>query len=476
MNGLIKGRRVMQKFFITFAAIVVINCVFNPVFARTATLEGVTVSAQNHEWHFLLHLSQPTTYRGFFLQHPLRYVVDLKNTRSNMDFQYNPLIGTPVKSVRYCAHPDHIYRLVFDLSCSADAHLAPVQSHGVGRDLKVVFTRKKNEIGSFSWPFGRHVNAKSSSKNETAVDQKKKSSRIDASHARDRDIVVVIDPGHGGKDPGATGRDGTHEKNVVLGISKYLYRMLNKQTGFRAVLTRNADYYLKLRQRLRIARKDRADMFVAIHADAWKNRDAHGVSIFALSRRGATSEAARWLAVRENKSELMGGVDLQDKSSLLRSVLINLSQVATIRSSLAIGESVMGAVSKIATMHHKKIEQAAFVVLKSPDIPSLLVETGFISNLREERLLRSANYQQQLAHAIMLGIKSYFVHHPPRNTYLYVRKYHPGINQAVKYTVQKGDSLSRIAAHFGVSIEHLMQWNHLHKTALAVGERLIVQR
>lgn len=190
----------------------------------------------------------------------------------------------------------------------------------------------------------------------------------------------MIDPGHGGKDPGASGVRGTHEKDVVLAISKKLAALINRQPGFRAVLTRSTDRYIPLRTRLAIARKYKADMFVAIHADAWKERDAKGVSVFALSSRGATSEAARWIANRENKSELMGGVALQDKSNMLKSVLINLSQTATVRASLKIGDNLLEAFRHITTLHHSRVEQAAFVVLKSPDIPSLLVETGFLSN------------------------------------------------------------------------------------------------
>ena len=172
-----------------------------------------------------------------------------------------------------------------------------------------------------------------------------------------------------GKDPGATGPGGTHEKNIVLSISKKLQADINQQPGFHAVLTRTGDYYLTLRQRLHIARDDHADMFIAIHADIWKNKTARGVSVFALSQRGATSEAARWLAGRENASELMGGVQLQDNSHMLKSVLINLSQSATIRASLQVGQYIIDDIKPIAHLHHGHVEQAAFVVLKSPDYP-----------------------------------------------------------------------------------------------------------
>ena len=214
---------------------------------------------------------------------------------------------------------------------------------------------------------------------------------------------------------------GAHEKNVVFAISKRLQRLVDAQPGFKAVLTRSTDKYIPLRQRLAIARKYKADMFIAIHADAFKNDRARGFSVYALSRRGATSEAARWLATRENQSELMGGVELHDKSHLLKSVLISLSQSATIRASLHVGDNLLNSVRPIAKLHHNRVEQAAFVVLKSPDIPSLLVETGFLSNPHEASRLVRPWYQQKLAVAIMKGIRKYYVLHPPRFTWLAMR-------------------------------------------------------
>ena len=236
---------------------------------------------------------------------------------------------------------------------------------------------------------------------------------------RARDVIVVIDPGHGGKDPGATGYNGTHEKTVVLAISKDIQQDINETPGFKAVLTRTGDYFIPLRGRLAIARQNKADMFVAIHADASQDSSAQGVSVFALSERGATGEEARWLASRENQSELMGGVTLDDKSDMLKSVLINLSQSATVQSSLQIGQDLTQNIGYFAELHHgHRVEQAAFVVLKSPDIPSLLIETGFISNIYEEARLKDPMYQHRLAQAIAQGICQYFREHPPRGTYL----------------------------------------------------------
>jgi N-acetylmuramoyl-L-alanine amidase len=238
-----------------------------------------------------------------------------------------------------------------------------------------------------------------------------------AKDLKTRRIVIVIDPGHGGKDPGAAGPHGTVEKNVVLQIAKELQRLLNEQSGFSAVLTRNTDHYISLRKRLAIARKNHADMFIAIHADAYHHEHATGASIYALSQRGATSEAARWLAEKENESELGGlGSELADKDAILRSVLIDLSQTHTIESSLQIGDTVLQELGKFARLHHPKVEQAAFVVLKSPDIPSILVETGFLSNPSEENKLVKVAYQHQTAYAIKEGIRRYFELNPPGGT------------------------------------------------------------
>lgn len=243
-------------------------------------------------------------------------------------------------------------------------------------------------------------------------------------HQKLRNIIIVIDPGHGGQDPGATGQRGTHEKNVVLAIGKDLQKLLDKQYGFTAKLTRHGDYYLPLIKRYAIAGYDHGDMVIAIHADAYKNIYAQGASVFALSERGATGEVARWLARKENESEL--GHVLVHKSRTLRSVLLNLEQTASIRASLIIGYDIIRQLARVTKIHHRAIEQANFVVLKEPNIPSLLVETGFLSNAQEELRLRNPRYQEKIAHALMLGIVEYFRHRPPRGTYLAARRHTRG--------------------------------------------------
>lgn len=234
------------------------------------------------------------------------------------------------------------------------------------------------------------------------------------SYARQRSHIftIVVDAGHGGKDPGASGPRGIKEKNVVLSIAQKLAKEINSHSNMRAVLTRNGDYYVPLRTRLNLARKSDADIFIAIHADAsYYNDSALGASVYALSQRGATSEAARWLAQRDNYSEL-DNVELNsltDHDPMLRSVLVDLAQTATIQDSLRLGTRVLDALDNIASLHYPQVERAPFVVLKSPDIPSILVETGFISNPREEKRLADPYYQEQMAHALWKGINRYFL-------------------------------------------------------------------
>jgi N-acetylmuramoyl-L-alanine amidase len=226
--------------------------------------------------------------------------------------------------------------------------------------------------------------------------------------------TIVIDAGHGGEDPGARGRGGSYEKEVTLLIAKRLKAMVEQEPGLRVVMTRDSDYYLPLATRVEKARKVKADLFVSIHADAFVKPNARGSSVFALSERRATSEAARWLAKKENDADLIGGVNLDVKDRYLAQTLLDLSQTATISDSLKLGRHVLSELGAINTLHKPQVEQASFAVLKSPDVPSILVETAFISNPEEERRLNDDAYQDKLARAILNGIKRYFAKNPPR--------------------------------------------------------------
>ena len=430
--------------------------------------QPIDLRIQPHSYHtrLVFRSGKPFQCQQFLLHHPSRLVVDINHARFDRLLKKSFLLRTPIKNVRVGLHKNNTLRIVFDLKHDINLHAFALASrkrhpyYSLVLDLK---WRPRTERSHNTRP--RYYAAYQSS-------HPKKPIPIHLSAPEhSRKIVVVIDPGHGGKDPGATGRDGTHEKDIVLSVSKTLKYDIDHQNGFKAYLTRTGDYYLTLRQRLAVARRYKPDLFIAIHADAYRDHDAHGASVFALSSRGATSEAAHWLARKENQSELMGGVDLTDKTNLLRSVLINLSQTATIRASLRIGERIIHALGNVGRLHHRRVEQAAFVVLKSPDIPSLLVETGFISNRKEERKLRSLAYQEGIASALMQGIRSYFVHSPPRGTWVADDKFGRRVHQQ-DYRVVRGDSLSSVAERFNVSLSQLQRLNHLRRAGLLVGQTL----
>ena len=223
-----------------------------------------------------------------------------------------------------------------------------------------------------------------------------------------RPILVALDPGHGGEDPGAVGPSGTYEKNIVLGIAKRLKKLIDAQPGMQAYLTRDRDYFVPLQVRVQKARRIKADLFVSIHADAWIKPSARGSSVFVLSQKGASSAAARWLAKSQNEADLIGGINVNTNNQHVMKVLLDMSTAAQINDSVKVGGRVLGEIGKINRLHKKHVERAGFAVLKAPDIPSILVETAFISNPHEERLLRSASHQEKLARAMLTGINDYF--------------------------------------------------------------------
>lgn len=452
------------------------------VFFSTADANNVAkLSYRNlyRSCEFQLRFNQSTSYRSFSLDNPPRWVMDFdQNERS---LPAIPQIDSVcvVKNLRFGFPQKNIWRLVFDLKqkASPQVYTLPTE-HRIKITFPLMQSIGKKQSDQLSFSKRNHViSVKKVAKNSVNLVSKPKpksmtkSKQIAHLFGQARDVVVVIDPGHGGKDPGATGRLGTHEKDVVLKISRYLQKNINARPGFKAYLTRKGDYYLKLRQRLNIARRYKPDLFIAIHADAFRNHRAHGASVFALSPLGATTEAARWLAKQENDSELMGGIELSDKAHMLRSVLIDLSQTATIGSSIQIGNDVLDQLRRQTSLHHNQVAQAAFVVLKSPDIPSLLIETGFLSNRREERKLRQSKYQNRIAASIGRGIYQYFSNHPPHNSWLALRS-----NPWFSYRVKKGDTLSNVAQHYGISVVALKKKNNLKSVNLHVGQLLSIPK
>jgi N-acetylmuramoyl-L-alanine amidase len=434
-------------------------------FCEANTVKDLSLDFNAGQWQFNIATAATPQFKVFSLTRPQRIVIDIQHIDSPVKSSLLklPQSQSPLRSIRSSLSTAHVLRLVLDLNHRVNANTR-VHTNGLIMTFdKLAQTIKKNDgasrISVVNDPVGDGENLVNIASPKLV--QKK------------RNIMIVVDPGHGGKDPGATSRSGVHEKAIVLQISKKIVAALKQHAGFDARLTRTGDYYLTLRQRLALARKYKADMFIAIHADAFRNARAHGVSVFGLSLKGATSEAARWLADRENQSELIGGAKLDDKSNMLKSVLINLSQGAAIRSSLAIGKDIIQQTRKIAVMHHPRVEQAAFVVLKSPDIPSLLVETGFVSNAKEERRLINPSYQKRLAQSISTGIVNAFSQSPPSNTWVSYWKIHP--EQVRHYRVRRGDSLSLIARRFNTSVAALRAANRLASNKILTGTMLAIK-
>ncbi|MCW5589479.1 MAG: N-acetylmuramoyl-L-alanine amidase [Legionellales bacterium] len=429
--------------------------------ARAVEITRLRASHDNQRTRLVLDFSGPIPdYKTFTLRDPERVIIDLPATQFTLRPPRKLLKNTIVDDIRIGQNQHHL-RLVFDLLQAATPTFFKLSPQGTYGHRLVIDLAINHPPSSIAKPA-------TTQPPKTITQKPNLVPEVVLPHnTQSRPVIVVIDPGHGGKDPGATGPNGVREKDVVLAIARYLKAILNNMPGFKAELTRKSDYYITLRDRLRLARQDQADIFVSIHADAFVHARSRGASVFALSERGASSEAARWLAEKENYSEL-GGVNLANKGDLLRSVLLDLSQTATINSSLRLGATVLHQLDRITSLHHSRVEQARFVVLKSPDIPSILIETGFISNPFEERRLSSRSYQQQLANAVAQGVKGYFLKHPPLGSYFATLK------QNIRYIVKRGDSLSKLAVQYQVSQDQLISYNKLSSRQLRVGQVLMI--
>ena len=374
--------------------------------AHAAVLTSLSLKPSGSAITVTCGMSGAYQYRIFVLSNPERVVLDLVNTDVSKAVLYDlKNKSTGFVSVVRSGHPSpHTVRFVFEVN--RKVRLMSSQRAGKGSS-PLSFVLMSSTGGVLTTAPVVKPKSFTPSLSSRAIKHRALLNR--------KGIVVVIDPGHGGKDPGARGPGGGLEKNVVLSLAGKLKLLIDHEPGMRAVLTRHGDYYIGLRERMNIARRNNADVFIAIHSDAFVNSHSNGASVFALSQRGATSEAARWLAEKENHSEL-GGVNLKrldDHNGLIRTVLLDLSQTATITSSLHLGAEVLKNLGQMTRLHNHRVEQARFVVLKSPDIPSILIETGFISNPHEERNLKDQQYQMRLARAIFSGLKRYFWEYPP---------------------------------------------------------------
>ena len=334
----------------------------------------------------------------FSLKDPPRFVLDVKQARVAKSVPTSPRFDRNgiVKNLRSSVSKDGTLRLVLDLKRSAPAEVRKWLTTDGKRDRIVV-----DFLGSFVVPKRTLKPSASRRKPSGRAPTRPMSSRR-------RPLIVMIDPGHGGKDPGAVGKGRTREKDVVLSISKKLYKLLKTDSRIKPYLTRNRDVFLRLYRRTQIARGKEADLFVSVHADAARRRSARGASVYALSTRGSSSSHARWLADRENAADLKGGIEISGRDPELQDVLLSMSRNAVQEYSLYAGKFMLSSLGRVGKMHSKRVERAGFAVLKSPDIPSILVETGFISNAHEEKLLRSSKHQNRVALALRSGIRNYF--------------------------------------------------------------------
>jgi len=409
------------------------------------TVKNIRIWSEGDKTRVVLDLSRPARHSIFTLRGPDRLVVDLKDGELAGSLRSLPEGTGLVRSIRSGVRANGQLRVVLDLN-------AEVRSRS--------FTARPNSA------YGDRL----------VIDLKRAGSpktvkRASESYQRGRDIVVAIDPGHGGHDPGAVGKARTREKDVALAISRELARKIDAEPGMRAILIRDSDYYVDHRRRMQIARKNRADLFVSIHADAVDDRRPQGTTVYALSLKGASDEAARQLAARENAT--VGGVPLSDKDDVLASVLYDLSQNAALSASLDVGDDISRELARIGKVHRRKVQQAGLIVLKSPDMPSVLVETGFISNPSEERRLKDRRHQQKLAAAMLNGIRGYFYENPPPDTRIAMQARRDPLRQ-VRHVITRGDTLSEIAERYNVSTSELRRANRLANDRIRVGQTLSI--
>ena len=420
-------------------------------------------------------LSGPVQHKIFALKNPDRIVIDIQGTNLKTNLNKLNLAESPIKKLR--AGNSQPLRIVFDLLeplKPTSFSLAPNNDYGhrLVVDLarinlaKVAEKQKPVAIVKPSPAI-----AKVAIKDKTAIKMAPKFPL----GKKLRDIVIALDAGHGGEDPGAIGASGLREKVVVLAIAKELEKLIDAEYGFISRMIRRSDYYVGLRGRTAIARKKNADLFISIHADAFKNARARGASVWVLSNRGASSEVGRWLAQKENSSDLIGGVgnlSLDNKDKVLKSVLLDMSMTASRKDSREVAGKIHKNIDKFARMHKSGVESAGFLVLKSPDIPSILVETGFISNPSEEKSLRTVAYRKKMARAIFAGIKEHFLHKPPVYTAIYQQKHGDALVKRQQYKVVSGDSLSGIAFRYGVKLVSLKQLNNIVGDKIRIGQSL----
>jgi N-acetylmuramoyl-L-alanine amidase len=499
-----------------------------PAMATPARVERVALNTSEGHTTLQVALSADSRYRLFTLSSPDRVVLDILPARLGPVAQQLPPGVGAVRRVRAADRPDGSVRLVLDLAARAEPQGTMQRAAGAAGTLLVVDLRTRPPTDRFSdsqavapavapasaalpppvtgplasvppaaaapapgatpvvaVPVAREPVADATARppdpppvvagTTVAASPPSTPSRAVESQAEGRDIVIAIDAGHGGKDPGAHGPRGVREKDVTLALARRLAEVVNAEPGMRGVLTRNRDEFIPLRGRMERARAAQADLFVSIHADAVRNPSVRGASVYVLNEKGATDEAARRLAARENAADLIGGVSLRSKDPTLASVLLDLSQNASLSSSIDVADDILEELARVGTVRKPRVMQAPFMVLKSPDVPSVLVETAYISNPEEERRLDSHAWRSKLAGAIFAGIRDYFYANPPRGT-LVAELSRRRLAGTVEHVVRDGETLSAVAVRYSSSVALIRAANRLPSDRVVVGQVLRIPR
>ncbi len=430
-----------------FLSLFLLLAVAAPLPAGQTLVKGLRIWAAPDHTRLVFDTEGAVAHKVFPVENPERLVIDIEDAQLGGTSVPNPSPDARfIRKVRRGVREGDDLRVVLDLKQSVRAKSFMLEpTKGYGHRLVVDLHAKDKKV--------RQPLAKRKSTN--------------GGKGRGRDLIIAIDAGHGGEDPGAKGPSGVYEKDVVLAIARRLARLIDKAPGMRAVMIRKGDYYIGLRKRINKARAAKADLFISIHADAFRDQRVRGSSVYTLSQRGASSEAARWLAQRENRADLVGGVELADKNDLLASVLLDLSMSATMVASREAADDVLKQLRGLGKTHKRQVQQAGFKVLKAPDIPSMLVETAFISNPVEEKRLKTPNHQKRVAKALLTGIRNYFRTYPPTGTWM-------AQSMQRRHVIARGDTLSTIAQQYRIQVSELRNVNKLNGDRILVGQVLSI--
>lgn len=435
--------RSVIAWFVTGIVALVVTVGAVPAYA--ADINGFRVWTDPEKTRAVLDLDARAEYQVFTLDNPPRVVIDLQQAGLAAQLNLIEEHAGIIRNVRHGQPEKGTLRVVLDLN-----------------DTPSLKSFMLDPTGNYGHRLVIDLFPKNGATAPAAVKQ------MADLPAPNRDVLIAIDAGHGGEDPGATGKNRTREKDVVLAIARELKKTIDERPGMSAVLVRDGDYYIPHRERFEFARKHRADLFVSVHADAFTRRDVSGSSVFVLSRKGASSEFARRLAASENSADQVGGVTLADKDDMLASVLLDLSQSATLQASRSVADSVFSSLRSVGKTHRNQVEYANFMVLKSPDVPSILVETAFISNPGEEQKLRDPAWQRKVAKVIGDGVQDYFYLSPPPGTWIAANR------EGIRHVVSRGETLGGIATRYKVSLTSLRQLNRIDGDMLHVGKELVI--